>query len=640
MHSKAHRMALVAPLVAALLAAGHPAWGGEAGASPASGSGQAATQVSRFGEYEGYSEARFDTWVRQSQYVTMDDGVRLAVDIVRPAVDGQAVDEALPVLLTFTRYQRNPTGLYRYLAEQEGKPFGDEVISMVDDMPMLQHLVRHGYVVASVAVRGNATSFGRDVGIFSSRETEDSYQVIDWLAKQPWSDGNVGMFGGSYLGITQYMAASTRHPALKAIVPDVALYDLYDIFYNGGIYKNDYVKQWGEAVAALDTVIKSVPVDEDPDGTLMEEAMASHVDNWEPITRLAGAPFRDDVLADWNWSDFGVISVLDELNASGVAIYHYTGWYDAFIYQAPLMYLNYPGEDRLTIGPWGHDRWNEVIDAERVRVSTAEHHRWFDYWLKDIDNGVLDDPKVNYAITDVPGQAWSWSSSPDWPPAGTVETTLYLGGERSGSVASLNDGALGFSPVADEAADSFRVDVTTTTGTNSRWDNCTGPILDYPDMTPNDEKSLTYTTAPLAGDLTVVGYPMVKLRARTDSPDGDFYVLLEEVDRDGVSHLVTEGQLRLSMRMTDPAQKATWHDHFWRRQKREDVLPVEPGTWYEVDIDLLPTAHLFNAGHRIRVTVMGADKDNTVLPEHQDAELGVALGGAHGSRLVLPVVVE
>lgn len=594
--------------------------------------------VSRFAEYSGYSAEPFDSWLHSSQYIEMDDGVRLAADIVRPAVNGQAVDEPLPVLLTFTPYQRNNTGMMRFEAEQAGEPVDDRVITLVDERPVFQHLIKHGYVVVCVGVRGGDASFGQNVGVFSRRETDDSYQVIDWLARQPWSSGNIGMLGESYLGVTQYMVASRHHPALKAIVPDVAPYDLYDIFYNGGIYQNDYINQWGEAVRALDTQIEPIPVDEDTDGSLMRQAIAEHAGNWTPQQPFADTPFRDSEVVNWNWRDYGVMSVLDQLNSSGVAIYHFNGWYDGFAYQAPLSYLNYPGPSHLLMGPWGHDKWNDIINAERDRVSGIEHLRWFDYWLKGIDNGIVEQNRVNYAINEVPGQRWRWASSPTWPVEGIQDTVWYFSGEKSNSVDSLNDGLLSTS-VAGNGDTSFKVDPSTTTGTTSRWDNCAIPCdLGYPDMSDNDRKSLTFTTAPLEQDVTVLGYPMVHLQARTDQTDGDFYLLLEEVDSQGFVHLVSEGRLRLSMRKHDPEHKAVWHDQFWRRQNREDVLPVEPGQWYDVEIPLIPTGYLFNQGHRIRVTVMGADKDNTEAPVCQDAELSLRFGGEKGSRIILPVM--
>jgi len=154
--------------------------------------------VSSFGQYEGYSVERFDGWETFSQYVEMRDGVRLAVDVTLPARNGEVTDEALPVVWTHSRYHRRMLG----------RP-------MPEVFPGLQRLLRHGYVVASAGVRGSGASFGVYAGLFSEAETLDAVELIEWFAAQPFCDGNVGMFGSSYLGITQYMAASKRPSALR-----------------------------------------------------------------------------------------------------------------------------------------------------------------------------------------------------------------------------------------------------------------------------------------------------------------------------------------------------------------------------------------------------------------------------------------
>jgi len=156
-------------------------------------------KISEFGRYKGYSTPRFEEWVNTSQYLEMRDGVKLAIDVVRPAVNGEPVDERFPVVWTHSRYHRNPRELARFF-----NPDADvsDINSMVDAQSGLQRLVRHGYVVAAVGVRGSGASYGQFEGLFSPDETRDSYEIIEWLASQPWSDGNVGMFGGSYLGIT------------------------------------------------------------------------------------------------------------------------------------------------------------------------------------------------------------------------------------------------------------------------------------------------------------------------------------------------------------------------------------------------------------------------------------------------------
>lgn len=249
----------------------------------------------------------------------------------------------------------------------------------------------------------------------------------------------------------------------------------------------------------------------------------------------------------------------------------------------------------------------------------------------------MDDPMVNYAVNDVPGEKWTWRSSNEWPVPGVETQTWHLAALSADSVDSVNGGSLLVRPEAASTVQSYQVNVDTTTGRDSRWANCVDANLSYPDVTSNDRLSLTYTTPPLEHDVTVVGYPIARFSVSTSAKDGDVWVLLEEVDVAGRSTLVTEGQLRLSMRRTD---KAPWHDMLWRREFWEDVLPVEPDEIYDVEISLLPTAYLFNRGNRIRLTVNGADHDNAVLPEFPESELGIQLGGENGSKILLPVLPD
>ena len=234
------------------------------------GDAEPVNRVSEFGAYEGYSQAQFSEWVNTSRYVEMRDGVKLAVDVTLPAVEGRPAQGRFPVVWTHSRYHRNPGALARVMAPEGAEV--PEINSQVDANPGLQRLVKHGYVVAAVQVRGGGASYGTYEGLFSDAETSDAYEIIEWLATQPWSSGAVGMYGGSYLGITQYMAASRKHPALKAIFPIVAGLDMYDTLYPGGVYRKDMIDHWGGLTRNLDTVWLAPEVDEDVEGRHAERS--------------------------------------------------------------------------------------------------------------------------------------------------------------------------------------------------------------------------------------------------------------------------------------------------------------------------------------------------------------------------------
>ena len=277
------------------------------------------------------------------------------------------------------------------------------------------------------------------------------------------------------------------------------------------------------------------------------------------------------------------------------------------------------------------------MGAERARLTSAEQHRWFDRWLKGIQNGVDKDPPVEFALMIEPGK-WVWESADAWPLKTVTNVDYYFTGGPSGSVTSVNDGLLAPGTAGAAAEDKWKVDLTTTTGTASRWDNAVGQgMMKYPDLTPNDAKGLTYTTAPLAKDVTVIGHPVVTLYVSSDQTDGDFYAYLEEVDSTGFSRYVTEGMLRASHRTLT---KPPWDnlDLPWHLNQKDDVKPLVPGKMVELDFSLEPTATVFNAGHRIRVTIVGADVDNTEKPPvHGRPTVTLHRGGESASRISLPI---
>lgn len=547
-------------------------------------------RISRFGEYEGYSEPVYSEWVRLSQYVVVRDGTRLAVDLFRPAVDGVPVEDPLPVIWTHHRY-------HRARLQDDGS-----VYSLLDQVPELERLLRHGYVVAAVDVRGGGASFGTREGEFSRAESLDAYDITEWFAAQPWSTGKIGMFGISYLGITQYLAASTQPPHLVAIFPQMAMFDLYSFVHTGGVFKEDFVLNWGRNTFLLDRFIDPPPVDEDPSGTLLAQARAEHRDNWNVYELALISPYRDARIDGQEvYTVLSPSSYLDEVNQSGVAIYHLAGWYDMYPEDALLWFNNLDVPQKVVVTPWEHE------GAGGFDL-VAEHHRWFDYWLKGIDNGIMDEPPIVYDVMTRPG-VYDWRTADTWPLPETQNTPFYFAAGPSGSIDSVNNGLLVREAPAEAGTDDYTVDYTTTTGTHNRWANGRGVPFAYPDMRANDAKALTYTTPPLDTDTQITGHPIAHLWISADAADSDVFVYLEEVAPSGYSRYITEGTLRASHRALHDAPWDTFGLPF-HRGNEADVLPLPAdGTPVELLIALQPTSNVFDAGHRIRITVTGADAD-------------------------------
>lgn len=557
-------------------------------------------QVSRFGEYSGFSQEIYDGYQRTSQYISVRDGTRLAADIFRPTLCGNVVTDPLPVVWAHERYQR------AYIIT--GEPY---VAHKLMKEPWLETLVKHGYVVAVVDARGSGASFGTRHGPFSPIESQDAFDIMDWFTQQTWCNGRIGMFGSSYLGISQYMAASAEHPNLFAIFPDVGLTDLYQLAYAGGVYKENFMQAWGGLTEYLDLNGRPVaPVDEDEDGLLLAEALEQHLTNGWVQDFFYSIPYRDSWDAGSNgvlWHLNSPISYIKNIKKKNVAIYHWSGWFDAWPRDQLVMFSNLKNPQRITIGPWCHKEGRQSPEY------LIEHLRWYDHWLKNIDNGVMNENPIFYGTIGAFENS-QWKSSSEWPVSGTTMVKYYFDKGPTGSVKSINDGSLTTNqPNELSQKDDYTINYTTTTGPVTRWTNLYVSGFGYPDMTDNDEKALTYTTTPLVNDTYVTGHPVISIWVESTATDGDMFVYLEEIDADGHSHYITEGTLRATHR-ENATPDYYYLDLPYHRSFAEDIqgLPAHP---VQLKLDLHPTSNLFDAGHRIRVTITGADADTYKTPQ-------------------------
>jgi putative CocE/NonD family hydrolase len=566
----------------------------------------AAKRISEPGRYEGYSQPLFDGWARTSQYVTVRDGTRIAIDLFRPTNKGVLHTAPLPVIWEHRRYQRA-------FATPDGK-----VRSEMDrgDHPM-RKVISYGYIFAVAEVRGSGASFGVRVDPTPPAESLDAYDITEWLAAQPWCSGRIGMYGISYSGTSQLTAASTAPPHLKAIFPEMTMFDLYELCYPGGIYRSILMKNWAAQTQGLDRqqVGKAVPVDEDKDHRLLEQAVKLHAGNFD-VSRAAQAPLRDTVLgaAGQVFVANSPATYLKETRQSKVAVYQRAGWFDMYPRDMLLWFGNLDAPKKIAIGPWNHyqsgglDRGTEML-------------RWFDYWLKDIDNGIMKEPPIYYYVMGAPPEtARRWADQ--WPLPQTRMTPYYF----SAGALSTSAASAGF--------DSYTADYTTTSGNPTRWTIAAPPA--YGDMAANDQKALTYTTEPLAQPIEVIGHPIVHVWIQCEVNDIDVFAYLEDVDPAGRSSYVTEGCLRAShRRLSDPPYNRLGLPY--HRGNAEDIAPLPGNEPVELVFDLLPTAQHFAAGHRLRLALTCADKDNYQhLQRTSPPTIKVLHDSDHASHIVLP----
>jgi putative CocE/NonD family hydrolase len=588
-------------------------------------------KVSRFGEYQGYSEPVYDGNERRSDYLTLSDGTRLAYDLILPAKDGIPAGEPLPVLFKYTIYLRTITIFdengHNIVADLFDLSWGEKAMlwfrhkgyergHLMDPVfrsPWLETMLKHGYAVIVVERPGTGASFGV-MNPSLEAVAQEADEILNWIAAQPWSNGAIGMFGDSYEAQTQIAAASTGNPHLKAIFPTSSSMDNYNsVVYPGGVFNESFGSFFSWSTTFLEAVV--TPVDRDQDGTLLAQAVAERrgtTVGQKSAEFFSRFPFRDSIDSDggYIWErEFAIYPFIDRVNQAGVPIYLTNGWYDLFTRDVFLLYNNLTIPRRLVVRPLDH---SEIGDDQFDLDYGAEAHRWFDYWLTGIDNGIMDEPPIHYYVLGAP-KGDAWRTTDEWPPAGEEPTRFYLGEGRTGSVASINDGFLHAEPPRRATAhDIYTVDYTTTSGEHARW-NAINWARDYPDMRSNDEKALTYTTPPLETDVRVIGHPVAYLWLATGAPDLDLFVYLEEVNSQGRSTYITEGNLRASHRAQSEAPfdnlSLPYHRHY-----ESELAAIPCGEPVELVLDLLPTSYLFRKGNRVRITVAFADADNFETP--------------------------
>ena len=491
---------------------------------------------------------------RRDVSIDMADGVRLAATLYMPEGDGPwpAVLEALP-------YRKDDiTGRSR-----------EEYV----------RLAEAGYVVCRLDVRGTGSSEGVATDEYPSVERTDLVTVIDWLATQPWSLGTVGMYGYSYSGFNSIHIAMERPPALRAIIPIYATDDRYgdDVHYYGGAVKQLDQIDYPSYMVALNALPPAPPVY----GEGWREEWARRLETTEPwiLTWLEHQRLDDY----WKAGSLAVDYEAIECPTMIVG-----GWADGYRNNSFRTFERLRCPKRLVMGPWAHASTDTSLPGPNHDL-IPEHIRWWDRWLKDIDNGIdREPPIVLYAQRSTlpsPDRAvvhGEWRYEPSWPPERLRPETWSL------TDATANRPGEG----PDE------LDVRGDVG-HTAWISCAGQLpWGQPDDQRADElHSLTYTWAPLERDLEILGHARVRVRIASSAPVAYLSAKLCDVFPDGTSSLVARGMLNLT-----------------HRESREHPTPLVPGDPIEVELVVEATSWTFEPGHRVRLDLAGTDWPNAWSP--------------------------
>lgn len=520
------------------------------------------------------AETPSPTIIVEDVKIEMRDGVKLAAKVARPKADGK-----FPVLLTRT-------------------PYGAS--SLIEGYGALAQL---GYGVVIQDVRGVFESEGNYEPYVD--DAEDGYDTVKWASEQAWSNGKVGVFGTSAMGITASLLAGTQPPGLEAMFWQVTPAQGYEetMFY-GGAYRHELVTNWlaGVNISNAANLLKNGKITQQKFQEVMKTAQSFPDLYWK--TPLKDLPSFDilksyqDIFEHYvkdGYMDYQDITL--QYPNINVPIYHVGGWYDIFEEGTLKNFEGLQtkgangakGNQKLLVGPWQHRDIGDskLFVGDEINVN-AEMVRWFDYWLKGKDNGIMDEAPVKY-YTMGDNQ---WKTAETWPISEAKNTTFYFTGDKSGSADSLNDGTLSKEkPTADKGSTSYIYDpkdpIVTIGGQNLYPETYgAGPM----DQRPAEKDSLTYTSSILKNDIEVTGKVEAKLFVSSDAKDTDFTVKLTDVAPDGTSTLLKDGIMRARF-----------------REGLDKEVFMEKGKTYEIEVNLNNLSHTFKKGHRIRVSVASSN---------------------------------
>jgi predicted acyl esterase len=509
----------------------------------------------------------------------MRDGVKLAVDIYSPESGGR-----YPALLSMAPYIKE--------IQQHPPQFSHSI-----EAGATGFFVPKGYVHVIAQTRGSGLSQGQ-WNFLDTKEQQDGYDLVEWMAEQPWCNGNVGMIGDSYWAWIQYLVAAQRPPHLKCIAPHDGGTDMYrDTFYQGGIFAyGEFGSPW-----IVDTTFQCVwpgPVE----GKLPPTNLA---------VNLAANPHDGPYY--WERSPWTKLDKIEVPVLSVVAQFvsrHCRGQLDAY----PRIHA----KKKLIVEPqtgfWSHLHFllNRPLNEQMLR--------WYDYWLKGIDTGVMDEPEVT--IFDSATREWRYEN--EYPLKRTKWTRFYLRSNPSGPATEPPYGLISMNSPDSEAPDNYRIPESMSVLLAGK------PVLGY-------------STPPLREDLRVWGPLSANLYGSSTSPDTAWFIKLMDIGPNNKISLVSTGILRASAREVDEA-KSKPGQPFHPFGKR---VPLKPNTVYEFQVEMLPAFHTFKAGHKIwlqiasdDLTYFGRLHTLDVLELPVPAENSLYHDSEHPSHLLLPVIPD
>ncbi len=509
-------------------------------------------------------------------WIPMEDGVRLAADIYFPDAQGGA--QPYPVLLEYLPYRKDESRARNY--------------------SLYSYFLNEGYAVVRVDIRGTGNSEGVTIPYeYSDIELDDGEEVIDWLSKQDWSTGKVGMFGISWGGFNSIQMAMRNPPAMKAFVSLMATDNLYqeDVHYIDGIMHTD---SWMMS-HDLNTSMPGAP------DFVMDKEWLNNRFNRKPSVYAYMQQQRD---GPW-WDRASAKGQYDKIKIPG---FHIGGWYDGYRNSLPRMLEHVDAPVKAMIGPWDHYFPHNAWPKPQMEWR-HEAVRWFDQFLKDEDTGILEEPKFAVYVRDyyppdpatpeIPGR-WRWEDG--WP-IERIQNQVWFAQADNG--------------LSTEAAETTTHNMTYKASIGLEGG---GPTMWWGSITPDqqamDDFSLVYDSEPLTAPIEILGRPVAKLNVSANATRANWVVRISDVAPDG--------------QVTQVAGAAFNGTHRNSARNPEDIVPNEV---FPLEIQLHLTSFVFPKGHKVRIAISNSMWP-MLWPTHTPYTSTLQIGGDNGARIELPVV--
>lgn len=651
-------------------------------------------------KYHWEERAKYKNYTRDSYYLVMRDSVKIAIDVYVPKVKKGAVNK-FPTILHQWRYWRDfdLKWPYSWLSKPPNGPLGK----------FFKTILANGYALVSVDSRGSGASEGSRAYPWTQEERDDMTEIVDHIIAQEWSNGVVGVAGVSYSGTTSEFTAIQQHPAVKAVVNMYSLFDVYpDNAFPGGIHNIGFTEVWGEANEALDrnelppkagkakkfvkgvTVPKKIYDGRSADG-VFEKAQEDHKRNANVNDGALTIVYRDDKAkskAAVSSEVFSPHNYWKQEDASGAAIYNWSGWFDGSYNNAAVKrYMTLTdSRNKLILGPWEHGgsfNCGHTNPGHSGFDHIGEVLRFFDHHLRGWETGITKEKPVHY-FTMVEEK---WKSADTWPPSNTEYRSVYL--DEGNKLTWRNDFS-GHEAKKDElklwgdslnhlkstgateniaavekqyqqilaelnteapkvktwresegGSDTYQVDSTTTMGMYCKFRSVSGQLKTphvYPNRTEADTLLLVYDSEPLTEDMEVTGHAIVDLFISSSTTDAQVFVYLEDVDESGHVEYVTEGELRALHRKISPEKAPYKQVGPYHSFLKEDGEPLTHGEVAELKFGMLPISYLFKKGHRVRIAIAGADADQFRNMTNDEPQYTFYRSFKYPSRVKLPVM--